>query len=149
MTKKTVILLSVLMLSLASFAQTANLGEWWNDLSVFQVNKVAPRTNVIPYSDEDGVNRLAYSESDYYRCINGDWSFFYVNTPAEKPVGFYDREYDCAGWGSMPVPGNWELNGYGQPVYVNVANEFKSNPPYAPTEYNPVGCYRTSFQLPA
>ena len=62
MTKKTVILLSVLMLSLASFAQTANLGEWWNDLSVFQVNKVAPRTNVIPYSDEDGVNRLAYSE---------------------------------------------------------------------------------------
>lgn len=149
MTKKTVILLSVLMLSFASFAQTANLGEWWNDLSVFQVNKVAPRTNVIPYSDEDGVNRLAYSESDYYRCINGDWSFFYVNTPAEKPVGFYDREYDCAGWGSMPVPGNWELNGYGQPVYVNVANEFKSNPPYAPTEYNPVGCYRTSFQLPA
>ncbi|MGN0033369.1 MAG: glycoside hydrolase family 2 TIM barrel-domain containing protein [Candidatus Limimorpha sp.] len=149
MSKKIVILLSVMVLSMALSAQQTDVGEWWNDLSVSHVNKVPPRANVIPYSDENGVDRLSYRESDYYRCLNGDWSFFYGNSPADKPEGFYERDYDCESWGFMPVPGNWELNGYGQPVYVNVANEFKSNPPYAPTDYNPVGCYRTSFQVPS
>lgn len=127
--------LSLIFMQLAAllFAQTTEIGEWWNDLSVYQVNKMPPRANV---------------EAEPRICLNGDWQFVYCESPKEKIKDFYKPDYDASDWGTMPVPGNWELNGYGNPVYVNVANEFKSNPPYAPTEYNPVGQYRHEFEVP-
>ena len=124
------------------------IGDWWNDVSVFEVNKVSPRTNVIPYGDESGINNLEYRQSPYYQCINGEWKFYWVEKPADKPQGFFEEGYDISSWGTIPVPGNWELNGYGVPVYVNTRNEFPSNQPYAPTEYNPVGCYVHNFEIP-
>ena len=126
--------LSLIFIQLATllFAQTTEIGEWWNDLSVYQVNKMPPRADVI------GDMRL----------LNGDWQFAYCESPKDRIKDFYKIDFDASDWGTMPVPGNWELNGYGNPVYVNVANEFKSNPPYAPTEYNPVGQYRHEFQMP-
>ena len=121
--------------------------DWWNDVSVCEVNKVAPRTNVIPYQDEAGINKLDYRQSPYYQCINGIWKFNWVEKPADKPQGFYEVGYDVSQWGTIPVPANWELNGYGIPVYINQQNEFPSNQPYAPTEYNPVGCYVHNFSV--
>ncbi len=127
------ILLSVMLLSFCAKAQNVDVQDWWNDLSVYQVNKMPPRTEVI-YD-----NRI---------ILNGDWHFAYCESPKDKIDEFYKPDYDASDWQSMPVPGNWELNGYGTPVYVNVANEFKSNPPYAPTEFNPVGQYRHEFEVP-
>ena len=127
------ILLSIILLSLFTKAQDVEVKDWWNDLSVYQVNKMPPRANVI------GAN---------YEIINGDWKFAYCESPKDKIVDFYKTDFDANDWGTMPVPGNWELNGYGNPVYVNVANEFKSNPPYAPTEFNPVGQYIHEFDVP-
>ena len=126
--------LSLIFIQLATllFAQTTEIGEWWNDLGVYQVNKMPPRADVI------GDMRL----------LNGDWQFAYCESPKDRIKDFYKTDFDATDWGTMPVPGNWELNGYGNPVYVNVANEFKSNPPYAPTEYNPVGQYRHEFEVP-
>lgn len=126
--------LSLIFIQLATllFAQTTEIGEWWNDLGVYQVNKMPPRADVI------GDMRL----------LNGDWQFAYCESPKDRIKDFYKTDFDASDWGTMPVPGNWELNGYGNPVYVNVANEFKSNPPYAPTEYNPVGQYRHEFEVP-
>ena len=143
---KSIILLVVLVLTLNVKAQ--EIGEWWNDVTVCSVNKVAPRTNVIPYQDEEGIKNLDYRQSPYYRCINGNWKFNWVERPADKPEGFYEKGYDVSSWGEIAVPGNWELNGYGIPVYINQQNEFPSNQPYAPTEYNPVGCYVHSFSVP-
>lgn len=137
MKKSLSILLTIILLSLFAKAQNVEIRDWWNDLSVFQVNKIPPRTNVIPTPVDD-----------YSRCLNSDWRFNYVKTPEEKIEGFYNTDYNSQNWALMPVPGNWELNGFDCPVYVNVANEFKSNPPYAPTEYNPVGRYITEFKVP-
>ena len=137
MKKKFSILLSIILLSLFAKAQKVEIKDWWNDLKVFQVNKVAPRTNVIPSPVED-----------YSRSLNGDWIFYYSKLLEDKIEGFQISTYDYRMWGTMPVPGNWEMNGYGEPIYVNVANEFKSNPPYAPTYYNPVGRYITEFKVP-
>lgn len=124
------------------------IGEWWNDVSVCQVNKLAPRVNVIPYSDENGIENLEYQKSSYYKCLNGNWKFNWVETPSSKSDGFFEQGYDVSGWNEIKVPGNWELNGYGIPVYTNVSNEFPANPPYAPEKYNPVGCYVLDFQVP-
>ena len=144
---KSIILLVVMALCYNVKAQ--EIADWWNDVSVCQVNKLAPRTNVIPYQDEGGINNLDYRRSPYYQCINGDWKFNWVEKPADKPQGFYELGYDVSSWNTIPVPANWELNGYGIPVYINQQNEFPSNQPYAPTEYNPVGCYVHSFNVPA
>ena len=137
MKRRVYILLSIILLSLFAKAQDVEIKDWWNDLTVYQVNKMPPRTNVMP-CDEDM----------YVRSLNSQWRFNYVKTPSDKIEGFYNVDFDSQRWMLMPVPGNWELNGFDVPVYVNVANEFKSNPPYAPTEYNPVGQYITEFKVP-
>ena len=124
------LLLIFIQLSVLLFAQTDEVEEWWNDLDVFQVNKIPPRANVV---------------TEYYKVLNGDWKFAYCESPKDRIVDFYKTDSDASDWGTIPVPGNWELNGYGNPVYVNVANEFKSDPPFAPTEYNPVGQYIYEF----
>lgn len=147
MKTKSIILFIVMALVMNVKAQ--EIADWWNDVSVYQVNKVAPRTNVIPYQDEKGINNLEYRESPYYQCINGKWKFHWVEKPSDKPQGFYAEGYDVSSWNTIRVPSNWELNGYGIPVYINQQNEFPSNQPYAPTEYNPVGCYVHSFNVPA
>ena len=131
---KYVISLIVTLLSSVAIAQDVEINSWWNDLSVYQVNKMPPRADV---KCADFIN------------LNGDWKFAYCESPKDRIADFYRPDYDESDWGTMPVPGNWELNGYGNPVYVNVANEFKSNPPYAPTEYNPVGQYIHEFEVPS
>ena len=143
---KSIFLLVVVALTVNVRAQ--EIADWWNDVSVCEVNKVAPRTNVIPYQDEEGIKNLEYRQSPYYQCINGNWKFNWVESPDQKPVGFYEEGYDVSSWGVIPVPGNWELNGYGVPVYINQQNEFPSNQPHAPKDYNPVGCYVHNFRIP-
>ena len=117
---KHVILLLVMALCYNIKAQ--DVKDWWNDVTVCEVNKVAPRTNVIPYQDEKGINNLEYRQSPYYKCLNGDWKFNWVESPSEKPVDFYKEGYDVSLWNTIPVPGNWEMNGYGVPVYVSQKN---------------------------
>ena len=120
----------------------------WNDVGVWSVGKVPPHANVIPYADEQDIATLGYCQSPYYRSLNGTWKFHMAENPYACPKGFYSHDYDVSGWGDIEVPGNIELQGYGTPVYVNMRNEFESNPPYAPTEANPTGCYVRDFQLP-
>lgn len=147
--KRLAILLSFMLLSLTVKAQKTEVKDWWNDLSVCEVNKIAPRTNVIPYSNEKDIAELAYQNSEYYKCLNGEWKFYLAKNAEGVVENFYSPDYDVRLWKSIKVPGNWELQGFDNPVYVNVANEFKSNPPYPPTEYNPVGHYVTEFTVPA
>lgn len=147
--RKITILLSFILLSLTMKSQDIEIKDWWNDLSVYQVGKIAPRTNVIPYSDESEIEELGYRNSNFYRCLNGNWKFLLCKLPTEKIDGFYNPDFDSRRWETIPVPGNWELYGHTEPVYVNVANEFKSNPPYAPTEFNPVGRYIHEFEVPS
>ncbi len=146
--KNKLLFLPVIM-SMVFHCHAQEIGEWWKDVSVFQVNKVEPRSNVIPYDDENGVENLDYQSSKYYKSLNGKWKFHWVERPADKPSGFYQTGYDVSGWDLIPVPGNWEFNGYGVPVYVNTRNEFPSNPPIVPEDYNPVGCYVHDFEVPA
>ncbi|MBQ5957909.1 MAG: DUF4981 domain-containing protein [Bacteroidales bacterium] len=118
-------------------AQTKAELNAWNDVSVYEINRLYPRTNVIPVGDRWSIN------------LNGKWHFHWSATPDEAPEKFYEKDYDCSTWDLIKVPGNWELNGYGVPIYVNVDNEFRPNdPPYAPSINNPVGCYVTEFELP-
>lgn len=120
----------------------------WDDVNTYSINKVAPHTNVIPYLDEGAIADLRYMESPYYRSLNGTWKFYLANNPDACPKNFYAADFDASQWSDIQVPGNIELQGFGTPVYVNVGNEFPSNPPYAPRDFNPTGCYVYDFQVP-
>ena len=135
---KKLILISALALVFAGLqAQTDIERNAWNDVNIYEINKVYPRINVIPVGEE------------WSNCLNGDWKFYWVDSPSKAPDGFYKTDFDVSGWNTIKVPANWEINGYGTPIYVNVDNEFRpNNPPYAPTVDNPVGCYVTEFEIP-
>ena len=118
-------------------AQTEAELNAWNDVNVYEINRLYPRTNVVPSGEQ------------WSQCLNGDWKFQWVETPSKAPADFYKADFDVSSWKTIKVPANWELNGYGVPVYLNTNNEFKPNePPFAPTIDNPVGCYVTEFDIP-
>lgn len=85
--------------------------------------------------------------------LNGLWKFNWVRHAEARPTDFYQTNFNDKGWDDLQVPGVWELNGYGDPIYVNVGyawrNQFKNNPPYVPTENNHVGSYRKEIIVPA
>lgn len=99
------------------------------------------------------------ARTEHSACpFNGKWKFHYVETFADRPTDFMMDRVDASRWPDINVPGNWELQGFGTPIYVNQPYEFcssgyppywdKPNPPYVPQEWNPTGTYRREFTLP-
>ena len=135
--KRIPILLALCLIMANLNAQTEAELNAWNDVKIHEINRLYPRTNVVPTGEQ------------WSQCLNGDWKFHWGDSPSKAPVDFYKSDYDASNWKTIKVPANWELNGYGTPIYVNVDNEFRPNePPLAPTIDNPVGCYLTEFDIP-
>ncbi|GHU93393.1 beta-galactosidase [Bacteroidia bacterium] len=121
----------------------------WENPEVFAINKEATRATALPYSNEQQAIANVYSASPYYQSLDGVWKFHWTPKPADKPDGFYREGYDVSQWGTIKVPGNWELQGYGTPIYTNITYPHPANPPYIDHNDNPVGCYLRNFDLPA
>lgn len=120
----------------------------WENPEVFAVNKEATRATSIPYPSQDLAKSDDYSKSPYYQSLNGNWKFQWVPRIADVPEGFYKENYDVSSWGEMPVPGNWEFNGHGIPMYVNNGFGFRAKPPHIDREDSPTGAYRHQFNIP-
>jgi beta-galactosidase len=136
----------------------------WQDPHIFEINKEAPHATFIPFADvkemqADPAYRLPWlrTHSSRYLLLNGKWKFHWVKQPSERPVNFYKPGYDVKGWDDIDVPSNWEMKGYGTPIYTNVTYPYLNNPPYIlpqkgytnEKEPNPVGSYRRNFTVPA
>ncbi len=121
----------------------------WENPEVFAVNKEATRATSLPYPSEKLAIADEYAASPYYQLLDGMWKFHWVPKVAEVPEGFYKEDYDISTWATIPVPGNWEFNGYGIPIYVNTGFGFKATPPNIDLDYSPVGAYRHEFNIPA
>ncbi|HSG67776.1 MAG TPA: glycoside hydrolase family 2 TIM barrel-domain containing protein, partial [Bacteroidales bacterium] len=130
-------------------AQKSNAPDWENP-SVISINKEAPRVTSVPYNSLEQAKKVDLKSSPNYKLINGEWKFKWVEKPEDKPRNFFKTKYDDASWVNIPVPSNWELQGYGIPIYVNQPYEFTYDPkpPQVPHDYNPVGSYRYWFTLP-
>ncbi len=144
--KKTLYLFILVFISLTLSAQD-NIPDWENP-EVFAINKEETRTTSLPYPSESLATGDNYSSSPYYKSLNGTWKFFWVPRIADIPSGFYNENYDANKWVDMPVPGNWEFNGYGIPMYVNSGFGFEKNPPYIEKDDSPAGAYRHEFVIP-
>ncbi len=119
----------------------------WENPSVFQQNMEQPHAPFILYNNEQGVLKDEPTSSAYYMSLNGDWKFTYVDKVANRITDFYKTNLDDSQWKNIKVPSNWELKGYGIPIYTNIIYPFPKNPPYVGAD-NPVGTYRKIFNLP-
>ena len=139
-------LFTLLFVSIFAFAQ-AEKPEWLNP-AVYQINKEAARATSLPYPSKELAITDNYSSSPYYQSLNGKWKFHWVPKAAMTPEDFYKENYDISDWTEIPVPGNWEFNGFGVPVYV--ASSFGFRAPYyeIDPDDSPVGSYRHEFTIP-
>ena len=145
--KKTLFVLSALTAVL--FSATAQEHHDWEDNHVLQINREPARAYFIPYANYQGDRQLN---------LNGLWQFRWTKTPEERVKDFYKADYDASNWATLTVPANWEVNGYGTPIYVSAGYPFKIDPPYVThepkpvwttyTERNPTGQYRRTFYVP-
>lgn len=122
---------------------------------VYEQNRAPMRSSFIVYpSVSDAEPGSNYRTSPLYRTIEGEWSFmWYRHATDPRPSDFYAPTFDDSSWGRMVVPGMWELNGYGDPLYNNKGyawdNTYIDNPPHVPTHRNHVGQYRRAIEVPA
>ena len=140
------------LLSILSFLATTALAEEhhdWEDNHILQINREPARAYFIPYGEQKGDRMLS---------LNGDWKFRWTKTPDERIKDFYRTDFDASSWATLAVPANWEVNGYGTPIYISAGYPFKINPPYVTKEpkkdwttyeeRNPTGQYRRTFAVP-
>ncbi len=140
--------------------------DWWENQAVFAVNKETARATHVPYSSTERLKAdsdfyahpWVQSKSDLWQSLNGDWKFFFVEKPADRPMDFYEPGFDSSSWDVIPVPSCWAMQGYDTPMYINVDHPYDKNecPKIVKRkdnngEYaeNPVGSYLTEFNVPA
>ncbi len=140
---------------------------YWEDETRFAENKEAGHATYMPYYSE----KELLADQEYYRTpwvntkskavqsLNGTWRFHFVSEPSQRPTDFYKSGYDVSAWDTIPVPSNWEMQGYDRPIYCNVEYPHANKPPYimarpkfndggANYGINPVGSYVREFDLP-
>lgn len=159
--KKRCLLLLMYLVAINVYAQTK---PDWENPEVFAINKENTRATALPYATEAQALTNDYKGSPYYQLLNGNWQFYWVEKVADVPEGFYEEGYNVgvispskkgvpnqisgkSGWTLMPVPGNWEFNGFGIPMYVNTGFGFPKNPPFIDREFSPTGAYRHEFDI--
>jgi beta-galactosidase len=133
--------------SVASMIQENEKKDWENP-DVVGRNKEPGHVTYIPFADVSAALNNELEQSPFYVSLNGLWKFNWVRKPADRPMNFYKDDFDVSRWDDIRVPANWELQGYGIPIYTDVDYPFPANPPHIPHEYNPVGSYRRSFRVP-
>ena len=139
----------------AALALTANAQSFkeWLDPEINAVNRAPMHTNYFAYESTDAAMKGEKNQSANYMTLNGTWKFFWVPNADQRPTDFWKVGFNDKGWDNMQVPAVWELNGYGDPIYVNTGyawrNQFQNNPPEVPTQNNHVGSYRREIIVPA
>lgn len=160
--KRTILLMgSLLILNQLgkSQLQTNRYAEITNPKLV-HINKMKPRASFHSYAGASEAQNATYSsKGSNVVMLNGTWKFNYVENFGERPMeDFYSNDFDATSWADIQVPGNWEVQGFGTPIYVNATYEFTSpghapywdrpNPPFVPEEFNPTGTYHREFSIP-
>lgn len=119
----------------------------WENPQILQHNRKAATADLLPFADEASALSFEPALSPYYRSLSGNWDFYYADSIAESPEDFFLPGYPAGDWCTIPVPSNWQMRGYGRPLYVNLLYPFPVDPPRVPDE-NAAGCYRRHFQVP-
>lgn len=136
----------------------------WENQNIIGINKEPGFATFIPFASVEEMKTDPYyahpwerTRSSRYILLNGNWKFNWVKSPEERPKDFYKPSYNVEEWGEIPVPSNWEMHGYGTPIYTNITYPFRNNPPFIQgqpgytvcDEPDAVGSYRRDFTIPS
>lgn len=145
-------ILTLVLLSLAVLASARPMKEWL-DPNVNEVNRAPMHAAYFAYEDENAAREGVKEKSGNFMSLNGLWKFNWVRDADMRPADFWKPDFNDRGWDDIRVPAMWELNGYGDPQYVNIGyswrSQFENNPPEVPVENNHVGSYRKTVHIPA
>jgi len=145
---RTTLTLLLILFYQGIFAQEKAVAHDWENPQVIGINKEKPRASFFAYRNAKNALKNEKENSKYFLNLNGTWKFNWVRKPADRPVDFYKTNYDISNWKDIKVPGHWELQGYGVPIYTDVSYPFPNNEPFIPNDYNPVGSYKRNFTIP-
>ena len=144
--------MGVAMLNSTVCASEPTMTEW-HDMGVNNVNRLPVHTTFFAFENDALALKGDMTKSKRFLSLHGNWKFNWVENADQRPTDFYKTDLDDSKWGTMPVPGMWELNGYGDAEYVNSGfawrGHFDQKPPQVPVKDNHVGSYRRSFRIPA
>jgi len=126
----------------------AQKAEDWENPNIIYQNKLHARASFVPFEDYDSAIQNNPKQSSLRKLLNGTWKFNWVRKPVDRPIDFYKDNYNVTDWDEIEVPTNWEVEGYGIPIYINNTYPFPANPPHIPHDYNPVGSYVRNFTIP-
>ncbi len=142
----------ILLMFLAQLSSFAQNNEWQNP-KINELNRMPMHTNYFAYETEEAALKGCKASSANFVTLNGLWNFNWVKDANLRPTDFFRADFNDKSWSKMPVPGIWEMNGYGDPVYVNTGyawrNQYMSKPPVVPEAENHVGSYRREITVPA
>ena len=143
----------LLIASMATMALSAQSFTEWHDAEVNEINRAPMHASYKIFNDtEAAAGNYCDAAYPYRLSLNGTWRFNWVENADQRPTDFFSLGYNDAAWDKMEVPAMWELNGYGDPVYVNVGyawrGNFRNEPPKVPNEQNHVGSYRREVEIP-
>ncbi|OBQ54230.1 hypothetical protein VQ01_12340 [Tamlana sp. s12] len=119
----------------------------WENPETFSINKEEAHAYFISYNNAAAAIEDSL-KTPYYQSLNGEWSFNWSKNADERNLEFFKNEFDLKDWKTITVPSNWQMNGYGFPLYANITYPFPLNKPFVPHDYNPVGQYKKSFKIP-
>ena len=130
-------------------ANRRDQGNDWENPRCTGRSKELGHVPLVPYADERTALTGDRNASPYFESLNGDWHFKWAPKPASAPGDFFRQEFDVSAWEPVAVPGNWQMQGYGKPMYTNVQYPFPTGDlPRVPHDDNPVGSYRRDFTIP-
>ena len=143
--------LCLAMLSMSSGALAQSESRWQN-VNINQQNREPRRANFFAFENLEKAQSFDKKKSANYLSMEGMWKFNFVKDHNKRPANFFALKYDDSQWKDFPVPGLFELNGYGDATYKNIgyawATQFDPNPPYISELNNYTGSYRRTFELP-
>ncbi|MFA5257436.1 MAG: glycoside hydrolase family 2 TIM barrel-domain containing protein, partial [Opitutales bacterium] len=122
----------------------------WADETRLGEGTIAPFATMAVFADEETALKAGpdVRKSPFYASLNGEWKFAWVDNPSKRIPGFYATDFDDGAWGTIPVPANVEIEGYGIPIYTNINYPWgEATPPDIPGDYNPVSAYRRNFTV--
>jgi len=140
------------LLSLTFIALLFALPIWaqnndWENPSLVNVGMEKPHVTFMLFDNQKDAITDDYTRSNYFKSLNGNWKFNYVDQYKDRPTAFINPEFNDSGWANLTVPSNWELNGFGIPIYTNITYPHPKTPPFIGPN-NPVGTYRKTFTVP-
>lgn len=138
--------IAIFLIASSVIAQSPLKNDWENP-AIFSVNALKPHNLIVPFASIETARTRKYNATPYYQSLNGLWKFHWSRNTTKRPINFYKNDFDVSTWNDIKVPANWEMEGYGDPIYVNVNYPFKSDPPNIPIENNPVGSYKRDFVI--